>query len=148
MIKLTRLIYVSRIAESAQLDLPATVAAVLRTSRRNNARADVTGMLLTFNGFFLQALEGPDDRVRSTLVRVAADRRHMEVKVLGADFCSGRAFARWAMCANDLSVADDDILRVLDRRGEFAPYQMTSIAALKLLTSISAIHTRQTDAAA
>ena len=128
-------------------DLPATVADVLRSSRPNNARANVTGMLLTFGGFFLQALEGPDERVRTTLRRVAADPRHTEVKVLGADFCSARAFGRWAMCANDLSAADDDILKVLDGRGEFVPYQMTTAAVLKLLTSIAAIHARQTEAA-
>ena len=148
MLKLTRLVYVSRTSPSAMADLPATVADVLRSSRANNARANVSGMLLTFGGFFLQALEGPDERVRATLRRVTTDPRHNEVKVLGADFCSARAFGRWAMCANDLSAADDDILRVLDRRSEFAPYQMTTAAALKLLTSIAAIHARQIEAAA
>ncbi len=148
MLKLTRLVYVSRVSRSAMADLPATVADVLRSSRANNAHAHVTGMLLTFGGFFVQALEGPDEGVRATLRRVAADPRHIEVKVLGADFCSTRAFGRWAMCANDLSAADDDILRVLDGRGEFAPYQMATAAALKLLTSIAAIHARQTETAA
>ncbi len=52
------------------------------------------------------------------------------------------------MCANDLSAADDDILKVLDRRDAFAPYEMSSAAALKLLSSIAAIHARQAEAAA
>ena len=100
-------------------------------------------MLLTFQGHFVQALEGHDDRVKAILARVARDDRHEDVKVLGTDFCAARAFGRWAMCANDLSKADDDILGVLDRRGEFAPYQMSAGAALKLLTTIASIHARQ-----
>ena len=148
MITLTRLIYVSRIAPLAKVDLAGTVAEVLRASRANNARAAVTGMLLTLDGFFVQALEGPDERVSTTFARVALDRRHTDVKVLGSDFSSIRTFGRWAMCANDLSAADDEILGVLGKRGLFAPYEMSAGAALKLLASISAIHTRQRASAA
>ena len=145
--KLTRLIYVSQVSAPASVDLAVTVRDILRVSRANNGRAGVTGMLLTFGGYFVQALEGPDDQVRRTLVRVSRDDRHAGVKVLGADFCGVRTFEGWAMCANDLSAADDDILRVLDRRGEFLPYDMTAGSALKLLTSIAAIHTRQKELA-
>ena len=140
----TRLVYVSKISSKAKLDLSATVQTVLRTSRRNNARASISGMLLTFDGHFLQVLEGRDDQVKETLARVGRDDRHDDIKVLGTDFCAVRAFGRWAMCANDLSKADDDILDVLDRRGGFLPYQMSGVAALKLLTTIAAIHSRQT----
>ena len=146
MIKLTRLVYVSRASAGAQRDLAQTVSEVLRVSRRNNAKAGVTGMLLTFRGHFIQALEGYSASVEATLARVAADDRHAEVKVLGADFCSSRTFGRWAMCANTLSATDENIVNVLDKRGAFDPYAMTSGAALKLLTSISSIHTRQLEA--
>ena len=142
MIKLTRTLYVSRATDPAGADLAATVQAVLRASRANNARAGVSGMLLTFEGFFLQALEGGDHSVKATLARVARDPRHTDLQVLGTDFCAQRAFGRWAMCANDLSAADDQILQVLDRRGGFQPYALSSGAALKLLRSIAAIQDR------
>ena len=146
MIKLTRLIYVSRTSTAAERDLAQTVSDVLRVSRRNNAKAGVTGMLLTFRGHFIQALEGHHSSVEATLARVAGDERHTDVKVLGADFCTSRAFGRWAMCADTLSATDEDIVKVLDQRGAFQPYAMGSGVALKLLTSISAIHTRQLQA--
>ncbi len=146
--KLTRLVYVSRISDAAKPDLDATVRHVLRVSRVNNAKASVTGMLLTHAGFFLQALEGGDHAVRATLERVSRDDRHSAVKVLGTDFCATRAFGSWAMCANDLTAADTDILGVLTKRGAFEPYQMEAPAALRLLKSIADIHARQAQAAA
>ena len=145
---LTRTLYVSRVSDMASLELAATVRDVLHTSRANNARAGVTGMLLTFRGYFVQALEGEDHAVKATLARVARDPRHTELQVLGSDFTTARAFGRWAMCANDLSAADDQILQVLEDRGRFQPYRMDAGAALKLLRSIAAIHARQKDLAA
>ncbi|WP_174301592.1 BLUF domain-containing protein [Caulobacter sp. S45] len=146
--KLTRLVYVSRVSDAARLDLASTVGAVLKVSRANNAKAGVTGMLLTHDGFFLQTLEGPDHAVQATWARVSHDARHSSVKVIGTDFCTARAFGRWAMCANDLSAADTDILRVLAGRGQFQPYEMTAPSAVRLLKTIADIHTRQAEAAA
>ena len=85
--------------------------------------------------------------MQSTLKRVNADARHCEVKVLGAEFIASRAFGRWAMCANDLTAADDDILKVLDARGAFDPYTMPAASALRLLKTIADIHNRQTQPA-
>ena len=146
--KLTRLVYVSRAVEAVRRDLQATVKTVLQTSRANNAQVGVTGMLLTHGGYFVQALEGADQAVQATFQRVSCDSRHHEVKVLGTDFPTSRAFARWAMCANDLTEADDHILRTLDSRGAFQPYQMPPAAALRLLRTIADIHTRRREAAA
>jgi hypothetical protein len=145
--KLTRLVYASRIAGDAAVDLGPVVREVLRVSRANNARAGVTGMLLTYAGFFVQALEGEDNPVSDTLARVAHDPRHGEIKVLGREFATSRVFGRWAMCANDLSAADDDILKVLDTRGAFDPYAMAPANALRLLKTIADIHGRQRAAA-
>lgn len=146
--KLTRLVYTSRIGQQIGPDLPTVVDDVLRVSRLNNRQAGVTGMLLTYAGFFVQALEGEDVAVQRTLQRVDADVRHCEVKVLGSEFVTTRAFGRWAMCANNLSAADDDILRVLGARGVFEPDVMSATSVLKLLRTIADIHGRQAQAAA
>ena len=55
---LTRLVYASRVSPDIMPNLPAVVQEVLRVSRANNRPAGVTGMLLTYDGFFVQALEG------------------------------------------------------------------------------------------
>jgi hypothetical protein len=50
----------------------AALARVLRDSRRNNVRVDVTGMLLYTEGTFFQVLEGPAAAVDATFATIAA----------------------------------------------------------------------------
>lgn len=55
---------------------PIDPEAILTTSRRNNARDNVSGLLF-FNGKrFLQALEGDDAMVDATYARIQRDPRH------------------------------------------------------------------------
>ena len=58
------------------------VGAILAVSRRNNARDDVTGLLYADGVRFLQALEGPADKVEAAFARIGADPRHRAVVVL------------------------------------------------------------------
>jgi hypothetical protein len=46
---------------------------ILSTSRRNNDRAGVSGLLVAGGRRFLQALEGPAAAVLATYARIAAD---------------------------------------------------------------------------
>ena len=71
--------------------------AVLRTSRRNNAAAGVTGLLVVGGRRFLQALEGPEDAVVATYDRIRSDPRHFAIAQLGRAAISERAFGSWAM---------------------------------------------------
>lgn len=52
------------------------IDAILAASRRNNVKADVTGMLLFHEGSFIQYLEGPEAGVVATRARIAVDVRH------------------------------------------------------------------------
>ena len=47
-----------------------------------NARAGITGLMLFYEGVFLQVLEGPAAGVTSLLERIRRDRRHSSVIVL------------------------------------------------------------------
>ena len=49
---------------------------LLITSRRNNARINVTGMLLYADGAFFQAIEGEEQAVLSLYERLTHDKRH------------------------------------------------------------------------
>lgn len=91
---LKRLIYLS----SAQGQIsPKEIEKILETSRRNNARADVTGLLLFHDGCFFQALEGPAGEVDRIFATIAQDARHVGVIVLERSAPTERAFADWAM---------------------------------------------------
>ena len=89
-----RLLYISTarsILSTSELE------GVLRTSRRNNQKVDVTGLLVVGGRRFLQALEGPEDAVMATFERIRADPRHFAVVVLGKTAIEERLFGSWAM---------------------------------------------------
>ena len=70
---------------------------ILAVSRRNNARANVTGLLL-FNGKrFLQLLEGAPAQVEATYLRIARDDRHFAVVKLSERQIEEREFGGWDM---------------------------------------------------
>lgn len=91
-----RLLYIS----TARRPLTAEqLADILRTSRRNNARVDVGGLLIVGGRRFLQALEGPEAAVMATFQRINADPRHFAVVQLMREEITERQFAQWAMGA-------------------------------------------------
>lgn len=89
-----RLIYVS----TARKPLAAgELEDVLRVSRKNNARDEVTGLLVVGGRRFLQALEGEKDAVEHVFQRIEKDPRHFAVVRLSQEEVHERAFGQWAM---------------------------------------------------
>lgn len=91
-----RLLYISTARQQVS---PEDLADILRTSRRNNAAAGVTGLLVVGGRRFLQALEGPDLEVRKTYDRIARDPRHFAVVQLAREEIVERQFSAWSMGA-------------------------------------------------
>ncbi|MDB4882879.1 MAG: hypothetical protein JWL95_1645 [Gemmatimonadetes bacterium] len=81
--------------------------ALLETSRANNARSDVTGILLHAGGNFLQALEGAEVDVRRILKHIELDPRHHHMQVLFVDHIPERLFAEWSMGFEETHGLDD-----------------------------------------
>jgi hypothetical protein len=71
--------------------------AILRVSRRNNAAAGITGLLVVGGRRFLQALEGPDEAVFATFDRIRRDPAHFAVVELTRGPIAARAFGDWSM---------------------------------------------------
>ncbi|USU09652.1 BLUF domain-containing protein [Sphingomonadaceae bacterium OTU29MARTA1] len=107
-----QLVYISSIRRQAIVD-PVTI---LAQSRRNNARARVTGLLFFDGKRFLQALEGDDASVDTTFARIQQDDRHHALVVLSNRDIERREFGEWAMAYNapgeDNSDAIDRIARL------------------------------------
>ncbi len=76
---------------------PEDIAAILAVSRRNNAAAGITGMLLYHDQSFLQVLEGEEPGLSLCFDRIARDRRHRNLIVLSRDAVAARAFGAWQM---------------------------------------------------
>ncbi len=70
---------------------------ILETSRRNNLRSGVSGLLVAGERRFLQALEGRTDAVRATYKRILADPRHYACVLLSEQYIDERCFGDWDM---------------------------------------------------
>jgi Sensors of blue-light using FAD len=69
---------------------------ILASSRKNNLKAGITGVLLYIDGGFMQVLEGERRAVTETYARICKDQRHWNMGVL-LDGDASRAFGEWSM---------------------------------------------------
>ena len=70
---------------------------ILATSRRNNHRDSITGLLYSDAARFLQVLEGPEAKVEEAFARIQADPRHRALVVLSRRTVEAREFGNWEM---------------------------------------------------
>lgn len=74
-----QLLYLSQVAPGWT---PARLEGLRQASALRNERADLTSLLLHWNGCFLQLLEGRQDAVESAFERISVDPRHHAVSVI------------------------------------------------------------------
>ena len=98
-----QLVYVSN--DAASFTAPQLVT-LLKTSRVNNTRLNITGMLLHQRGRFLQVLEGEESAVRSLAAKIGRDPRHHTVVTLHTSVIAQRDFPDWSMGFHDLENPD------------------------------------------
>ena len=89
-----QLVYISSAREPID---PEMLDSILASSRINNERNGVTGLLVAGTRRFLQALEGPEQAVLDTYARIRTDPRHHAFVLLTGRTIEQRAFGNWAM---------------------------------------------------
>ena len=89
--------------------------ALLATSRRNNSRDGVTGLLF-FNGKrFLQGIEGEAAAIERTFARIGRDERHHAMVALSDRTVTAREFGDWAMAEGGMGGAAEATLEQVRR---------------------------------
>jgi hypothetical protein len=88
------LVYISQATHDFEDD---ELSHLLVTSRRNNARHGITGLLMYESRLFMQALEGPRPAVESLFQRIKRDPRHTDVHIICEDHIQNRNFGPWRM---------------------------------------------------
>ena len=68
---------------------------ILEVSRANNARDDLTGVLLFCNNSVVQCLEGSREAVSQTYARIVRDKRHQNPLLVDYRDISARLFSNW-----------------------------------------------------
>ena len=76
---------------------PADVEDILSVSRRNNAAAGITGLLLEIDQAFFQVLEGDAQALKPLVAKIRRDARHSNMGVLIERDVAARAFPHWTM---------------------------------------------------
>jgi hypothetical protein len=101
-------IYVSHAAPTfAEHEIPD----LLRQIRPENAKHEITGMLIYTGTAFLQVLEGPQANVNAVFDRILRDRRHLRVTSVVHEPLDQRRFNDWTMDFVTVDATDvDDIV--------------------------------------
>ena len=117
---LTYLVYLS---SSVGLMSKTDLDELLRKARENNARDNITGMLLYKDGSFMQAMEGEEADVARLHDKILSDARHQNIITLLRGEVEMRQFSEWSM-----AFADIDSLNQTERDG-FSPFLKEPFAA-------------------
>jgi hypothetical protein len=115
----------------------AILGGILLDARRCNARDGITGMLICRADLYLQLLEGPEAAVDAAYRRIAADDRHMELRLLTRRTVTDRLFPDWAMGDDPArswlwtkAQLDDDILDRTTEADVLAVFQRVAAEGL------------------
>lgn len=131
---LFRLVYASRVADALT---PADHEQILASSRRNNSKAGITGLLAFGAREFLQCLEGSREAVSAMYTRILADPRHQEVQLIDCRDVEQRWFGEWGMHGLPPSrLTRQRVLRYSERE-LFTPTRMSSGSVLALLADLA-----------
>jgi hypothetical protein len=132
--KLHRLVYYSRNRVTENSDVLAReISSILKVSRVNNERLNVTGALMFNSGCFAQVLEGPRLAIENTFERIQQDSRHGDVSLLAFEPAPDRAFRNWSMGFIGASVKDAARYGLMVQETGYDPAQMTGDALLETL---------------
>jgi hypothetical protein len=108
---LYQIFYVSRSLASA-----GEVHDIVHSSRELNARRQVTGSLVFTGSHFAQLIEGPAKTLAETMVAIAADTRHENVRTLVKGRLEKRRYGNTSMAYTESPGANELIANLIGTR--------------------------------
>lgn len=73
------------------------INAILDTSGKNNSAHGISGCLIFYKGYFVQLLEGNEEKVKALFDNIESDKRHNNVDLLSQEEVEQRVFDSWDM---------------------------------------------------
>ena len=111
-------------------------------ARASNKGQQITGALLVHGDWFVQVLEGDEQRVRALLTTIERDPRHESVELLESTAVPRRVFARWAMArVSEEGAPDIPLIAHTDGISRAAGRPTTAEQEAVLETMRAALHT-------
>jgi Sensors of blue-light using FAD len=130
---LVRCLYASR-AEST--GMAALFTDILKTSRKNNSRHGITGVLLTTNDIFIQLLEGGRSEVCSLYNAIVHDARHRDVTLLIYEEIAERRFENWTMGQISMEKVNPALILKYSEKAELNPFYCSGHATLAIISEL------------
>lgn len=131
--QLTRLIYTSNHGGIEKKDLEE----ILETSKSNNDKDGITGLLISSDEDFIQLVEGGRTAVSKCFMRIMQDYRHQGIKILLASPIQSRLFDKWGMCLIDITAPESGSIKDYFLNGVFDADEMTHEEIENLFVDLS-----------
>lgn len=131
---LVQLIYVSRLSPECDAE---SLKKILDSSRKNNRKLGITGILCRDKRFFLQCLEGAREPVNKLYATIMADERHKDVIILKYQELVRREFGAWSMAFVSSKKVDKILALQYSSTTKLDPYSMPGQAAHDFLVDVA-----------
>jgi len=82
------------------------LVALLSQSRRRNAAAGISGLLLHADGNFMQTIEGEAEAVHALFARIEGDKRHEGLILICDEPIAQRSYGEWSMAFREIGRED------------------------------------------
>jgi Sensors of blue-light using FAD len=112
------------------------IAEVLAISVANNLRDCITGALICDDRWFVQALEGAENKVSAAFERILRDQRHRDVSLITMQAVAERRFPSFAMVCVFRDEDNSDLFRHYGEDECFDPRQMRADRLSDLLEAV------------
>ncbi len=132
---LVRLMYASRAVPAVDQE---ELVAILKTSKVNNPKAGITGVLCFSEGIFIQVLEGGRNAVNRLYNRIATDSRHSDVVLLNYEEIAERRFAGWSMGQVNMARLNPALLLKYSECAKLDPYAVSGRVSVALFDELVA----------
>ena len=129
-----RLAYFSKPADTFRFT---DLEPVLASSRRNNERFNVTGLLGLTSTHFMHYLEGPREAVSLIFSRIMHDRRHRDVTLYGVAEIEDRLIPDHPLAFVSGKAFSEELCTRLFGRKSIIPSLLNQRAAMALFTALA-----------
>jgi len=132
---LVRCLYASRMQKALNA---AAQNAILESSRKNNVKNGITGVLLSTGNVFVQLLEGGREEVSKLYNQIIIDPRHKDVVLLVYEEIAERRFEGWSMGQVNLESINPAMMLKYSATATLNPYANSGQATMALLNELVA----------
>ncbi|PKP11207.1 MAG: hypothetical protein CVU08_12610 [Bacteroidetes bacterium HGW-Bacteroidetes-3] len=98
--------YIAYVSQQTHILTDLDIKNLLEICRKNNLQNKISGMLIYFDGTFVQFLEGSEERIDILFSKIENDKRHQKIVLLLEGFSEKREFSEWSMAYKHLKLQE------------------------------------------